>query len=62
MSKCLFFENLYKYTTINDFDYFDIATKIQNGRQKLLNKHKWVQNWLTKSCNMSKFLFPKDGY
>ena len=58
----VFFIYLYKYTNIHDFYDFDIATKIQNGRQKLLNKHKWVQNWLTKSCNMSKSSFPKYGY
>ena len=53
---------IYKYTTIPDFYDFDIATKIQNGRQRLWNKHNWVHNRLTKSCKMSKSSFPKYGY
>ena len=63
MSKCLFFYiYIYKYTTIHDFYDFDIATKIQNGCQRLWNKHNWVHNRLTKSCKMSKSSFPKYGY
>ena len=59
---CFIYIYIYKYTTIHDFYDFDIATKIQNGRQRLLNKHNWVHNRLTKSCKMSKSSFPKYGY